>query len=148
MDSAVVTGLAGGLGTLAGALASIATTWISQRKQTLRANAELKLREREALYKEFITEASRMTADALAHSLDKPEQLVALYGILGCIRLMSNDEVLDKAEDFCRRIIEIYRQPNMTADEIHAAYEANQLDVLKEFSTACRKELLAISSAS
>ncbi len=78
MDATVVTAMAAALGSLVGASASIATTWITQRTQTTRANAEWQLREREALYKEFITEASRLAVDALGHSLERPDQLVAL----------------------------------------------------------------------
>jgi hypothetical protein len=146
MDSTVVTAMAAALGSLVGASASIATTWITQRTQRIAANTEWKLREREALYKEFTMEASRLAVDALVHSLERPEQLMALYGILSRIRLMSGDEVLGRAEDCCRRIVELYRRPNMTSDQIHAAYEANQLDPLKDFSAACRAELLAMSS--
>jgi hypothetical protein len=146
MDSTIVTALAAGLGSLAGAFASIAATWISQRSQTRLANAEWQLRERESLYKEFIMEASRLTLDALTHSLEPPDQLVTLYGILSRIRLVSNAEVLAEAEDCCRRIVELYRQPNLTSDQVRAAYEADQLDSLKVFGAACRTELLAISS--
>ncbi len=146
MNSTVVTAMAAALGSLVGATASIATTWITQRTQTIRANSEWKLRERESLYKEFITEASRLTVDALAHSLEQPDQLMALYGILSCIRLMSGEEVVRQGEACCRRIIELYGRPNLTTDQIRAAAEAHDLDdidPLKEFSTACRNELLA-----
>jgi hypothetical protein len=146
MDATVVTAMPAALGSLVGASASIATTWITQRTQTMRANTEWKLREREALYKEFVAEASRLAVDALGHSLERPDQLVALYGILSRIRLMSGGEVLGKAEECCRRIVELYRRPNTTSDQIHAAFEANELDPLKEFSSACRTELLAMSS--
>ncbi len=134
------------LGSLVGAAASIGTTWITQRTQRIRANTEWKLRERETLYGEFITEASRLAVDALVHSLEGPEKLVTLYGILGRIRLVSGEDVLGKAEDCCRRIVDIYASPNMTPEQICAALEANELDPLKDFSTACRTELRAISS--
>ena len=78
MDSTVVTATAAAVGSLVGASASIATTWITQRAHIIRANAEWKLRERESLYKEFITQASRLAVDALAHSLEQPDQLIAL----------------------------------------------------------------------
>ncbi len=146
MESTVVTAMAAALGSLVGATASIATTWITQRTQTIRANSEWKLRERESLYKEFITEASRLTIDALAHSLEEPNQLIALYGILSSIRLMSGEEVLHHGEACCHRIMELYGRPNLTTDQIRAAAESRDLDdidPLKEFSAACRKELLA-----
>jgi len=146
MDSTVVTALAAALGSLVGATASIGTTWISQRRQSIRVSAEWKLRDHESLYKEFIMEASRLFGDAMVKSLERPDQLVGLYGILSRIRLISGDEVLSKAVGCCHRIVELYRRPNMTADQIRAAFEANEFDPLKEFSAACRAELLAMSS--
>jgi hypothetical protein len=146
MDSSVVTALAAALGSLVGATASIGTTWISQRRQSIRASAEWKLRDHEALYREFIMEASRLFGDAMVKSLEQPDQLVGLYGILSRIRLISGNEVLSAAEGCCRRIVELYRRPNMTVDQIRAAFEANEFDPLKKFSAACRAELLAMSS--
>ena len=49
MEPAVVAALAAGLGSSAGAGASIAATWISQHRQTIRANTEWQLPERESL---------------------------------------------------------------------------------------------------
>jgi hypothetical protein len=147
MDSTFVTAAAAGLGSLVGAGASIATTWMAQRTQTIREYSEWKLRQRESLYGEFITEASRLTVDALAHSLERPDTLVTLYGILGRIRLLSGEKVLGEAEDCCRRIVDLYLKPNLTTEEIRAAFEAKKLDLLKDFSAACRAELLEISSA-
>ena len=146
MDSTVVTALAAALGSLVGATASIGTTWISQRRQSIRASAEWKLRDHESLYKEFIMEASRLFGDAMVKSLERPDQLVGLYAILSRIRLISGDEVLSKAVGCCHRIVELYRRPNMTAEQIRAAFAANEFDPLKEFSAACRMELLAMSS--
>src|ERR1700726_2572319 len=117
MDSTGVTALAAALGSLVGATVSIGTTWISQRKW--------KLRERELLYKEFIMEASRLFGYAMVNSLDRPDQFVALYGILSRIRLIAGEDVLTTAVDCCRRIVELYRRPNMTAEQIRAAIEAN-----------------------
>ena len=74
MNSTMVTAMAAALGSLLGTSASIATTWMTQRTQAIRAHSEWKLRERESLYKEFITEASRLTFDALAHSLERMDQ--------------------------------------------------------------------------
>ncbi len=146
VDSTFVTATAVVLGSLVGAAASIATTWIAQRTQSIRAHAEWKLRERESLYKQFITEASRLAIDALTHSLERPDQILTLYGTLSSIRLMSSEEVVRQGEVCCRRIIELYGQPNLTTDQLRAAVAADrfdELDPLKGFSNACRKELLA-----
>jgi hypothetical protein len=146
MDSALMTAIAAGLGSMAGASATIVTTFLTQRTQTVRANTEWQLRVRESLYSEFITEASRVSVDALVHSLDQPEQLVTLYGILSRIRLIAGADVLSKAENCCRRIVKLYKEPNLTSDQIRSAFESKELDPLKEFSAACRAELQAMSS--
>ncbi len=146
MDSAFVTATAAGFGSLFGAAASIATTWITQRSQDIRAHAEWRQREREALFKEFITEASRLAIDALTHSMECPDSIMKLYGILSCIRLVSGQEVVRQGEACCRRIVEQYGQPNLTTDQLRFAVvvdRVDDLDPLKEFSHACRQELLA-----
>ena len=146
MNSTVATAMAAALGSMLGAAASVVTTWITQRTQTIRAHSEWKLRERESLYKEFITEASRLAVDALAHSLERPDQIMALYGILSRIRLVSGEEVVRQGEACCRRIIGLYGRPNLTTDQIRAVAESHDLDdidPLKEFSSVCRNELLA-----
>lgn len=56
-----------------GSAATIVTTWITQRSQIIRAERETRLRDHAALYGDFITEASRLTVDALNHALEKPE---------------------------------------------------------------------------
>ena len=103
------------------------------------------LRERERLYGEFITEASRLAVDAVSHSLETLEQLVILYGILGRIRLISSEDVLTEAENCCRRIVDLYARPNITVEHVRAALDSDELDPLKPFSATCRAELSKIS---
>ena len=56
------------------------------RTQGLRAYAEWRQREREALYKEFVTGASSLAVDALMHSMKCPDPIIKLYGVLSRIR--------------------------------------------------------------
>ena len=140
-----ITAVAAALGSAVGAAATIVTSLLIQRRATTHEDALLKLRERENLYRDFVAQASRLAVEAASSSLERPEQLTALYGILSQIRLVSEDEVLTEAEKCCRQIVNLYRQPNLTAEQLRDAYEANQLDPLKEFSACCRKELLAMS---
>ena len=145
MDITLVTATAAALGSLVGGGASITTTWITQRTQSIQAQAEWKLREREAMYKQFITEASRLAVEALTHSLERPDQILTLYGVLSCIRLMSGQEVVRQGEACCRRIIEQFGKPNLTTEQLGAAVagrEVDELDPLRGFSKACRDELL------
>jgi hypothetical protein len=141
VDANFITALAGVLGSVTGASAAIATTWISQKSQTVRERAKWETRKRETLYGDFITEASQRLADAFDHSLDKPETLVKLYAILGRIRLVSSDAVLTAAEECCDRIVDLYAKPNRTMAEIFTTLHSGEFEFLKRFSDACRVEL-------
>ena len=145
MDSTIVTAIAAACGSLVGAAATIVATWITHRTQTTHAERERRFHHREALYGEFITEASRLTMDGLSHSLEKPETFVNLYGIVGRIRLVATEPVLSAAEACCRRIVDLYARPNMTVEQIRLAFERDRFDPIKDFSIACRKELLQIA---
>ena len=140
--------MAGVFGSLVGASASIGTTWLTKRTGLVRTTAERKLRERESLYNQFLTEASRVAVHALTHSFDGPDQIVALYGILSRIRLVAGSAVVREGEVCCVRILTMYGKPSMTADELRGvialANDLAELDPLKAFSNACREELRAI----
>jgi hypothetical protein len=146
VDANFITALAGVLGSVTGASAAIATTWISQKSQTVRERAKWETRKRETLYGDFITEASHLIADSLDHSLDKPETLVKLYANLGRIRLMSSDAVLTAAEECCDRIVDLYAKPNRTMAEIFTTLHSGEFEFLKRFSDACRVELRRYST--
>ena len=141
MDQNLITAMAGVLGSVSGASAAIATTWISQKSQTIRERAKSETRKREVLYGDFITEASQQLANAFDHSLDSPETLVKLGAILGRIRLVSSDAVLTAAEECFDRIINLYAKPNRTIAEVFTTLHSGEFEFLKRFSDACRVEL-------
>ena len=141
----MITAVAAAGGSLVGAAATVVTTWITQRTQRVHAEREMKLRDLETLYGEFITEASRLAVEALGHSLERPDTFVKLYGITGRIRLVATESVLDAAEACIRQIIDLYAKPNMTIEQIRLAFERDRLDPIRDFSVACQKELLAIA---
>ena len=145
METTLITAIAAACGSLVGAAATIVTTWITQRTQTVHTKREESLRHSETLYGEFITEASRLTVEAFSHSLEQPDTFVKLYGIIGRIRLVATDPVLAAAEAYIRQIIDLYAQPNMTVEQIRLAFERDRLDPIRDFSVACRKELLEIA---
>jgi hypothetical protein len=144
MNSTIITAIAAACGSLLGAAATIVTTWITQRTQMVHAEREAKLRDRQTLYSEFITEASRLTIEALSHSLERPDTFVTLYGTLSRIRLVAAAPVLDAAEGCCRQLVDLYAKPNMTVEQIRLAFERDRLDPIRDFSVACRKELVEI----
>jgi hypothetical protein len=140
MDSALITGTAAVLGSLAGGSASIATTWMTQRSQKIRERAQAELRRRETLYGEFIIEVSRLTADAFEHSLEHPTSLVNAYAIAGRIHLVASALVMKTTEECCRHIVDLYSRPNMTIEQIRAALQGSE-HPLRAFEAACRVEL-------
>jgi hypothetical protein len=141
VDANLITALAGVLGSVTGASAAIATTWIAQKSQTVRERAKWETRRRETLYGDFINEASRLIADAFDHTLDNPERLVKLYAILGRIRLVSSEAVLVAAEEVSDRIVKWYAEPNRKIDQLFTTLHSGELEVFKRFSDACRVEL-------
>ena len=107
----MITALAAASGSIVGAVVTGFIAWNTQRMQTVREITQQRLHERQTLYGEFITEASRLVVDAVSHSLETPEKLVILYGILGRIRLVSSGKVLAEAEKFLRQIVDLYGTP-------------------------------------
>jgi hypothetical protein len=145
MDSTFITAVAAACGSLVGAAANIVTTAITRRTQRIDAEREEMLRNRQALYGDFITEASRLAVEALSHSLEQPETFVRLYGISGRIRLVAPDSVLAAAEGCIRQIIDLYAKPNLTVEQIRLAVERDRFDPVQDFSVVCRKDLAEIA---
>ena len=141
MEANLITALAGVLGSVSGGSAAIATTWISQKSQTVRERSKWEMRKRETLYGDFITETSQRLANAFDYSLDSPETLVKFGAILGRIRLVSSDAVLTAAEECFDRIVELYAKPNRTMAELVTTLHSGEFEVLEHFSDACRIEL-------
>jgi hypothetical protein len=146
VEANLITALAAVLGSLSGASAAIATTWIAQKSQTVREREKSETRKREILYGDFITEVSQQLANAFDHSLDSPEKLVKLGAILGRIRLVSSDAVLTAAEECFERIVDLYAKPNRTIDQLATTLHSGEFEVLKDFSAACRVELRRYSA--
>ncbi len=140
MESSFITGMAALLGSLTGASASIVTAWMTQRNQLVRERAKSELRRREALYGEFISEVSRLTADAFEHSLERPDILVNVYAIAGRIQLIASAPVMKTADECCRYIVDLYSRPNMTIEQIRNTLQLSE-HPLRVFETACRAEL-------
>jgi len=146
MDTAVITALAGVLGSLVGGSTTAATTWITQRTASKRELLQTELRHREMLYGEFISECSKRLIDAMTHALDKPETLFTAYALLNRIRLSASPGVLAEAEHLLRRITEQYFSDNLTVEELRAIARSEEADPLKPFGEACRAEFASISA--
>ena len=144
MDTAIVSALAGIFGSLSGGSASVATTWLAHNRRSKREARLADLAKREALYGEFINECSTRIMDSLNRNLDKPETLLSIYALLNRIRLSASEAVLTQALELVKFIMEQYFSPNVSIEEFHQRVHNGQIDPLKAFSDACRRELISL----
>jgi hypothetical protein len=141
VDANLITGLAGVLGSVSGASAAIATTWIAQKSQTVRERAKSETRKREILYGEFITEAARLLADAFDHSLDRPETLVNLTQILAGSAFFHRMPCTMPLKNAVTAFSTFTPDRTRTADQLIATIRSGDLGFFRKFSDACRLEL-------
>jgi hypothetical protein len=112
MNNAYIFAIAALAGSGIGAIASFATTWLTQDSQERARRVAHAMTRRGNLYGEFIAEASKLFTDALTHELDDPSKFVRLYALVGRLRLFAPGNVIAKAEQVMRHIVETYRLPN------------------------------------
>ncbi len=144
MDASIITALAALTGSLVGGLTTFATTWFTHRYQATRERAAKEIAKREALYGDFINEATRVGIDAIQRDIDSLSELTQLLALTNRIRLTSSDEVLAAAEAVLMQIGELYIGGNKTPQEVfeEARKQGNPTpDPLRAFSQACRREL-------
>src|SRR5215470_7905526 len=97
MDTAILSAASALAGSLIGGISTLTASWLTQRGQ-LRAQALIhESAKREALYAEFITEASKRRADAWSHHAENPDVVAGLYSAVERMRLSSSDEVVQLA---------------------------------------------------
>jgi hypothetical protein len=144
VDTVLLTGMSGVLGSLVGGSATVATAWITQKTANRRDVIQTEVRKRETLYGEFIGECAKLLFDAFGHTLDKPETLLAVYALINRIRLSASAAVLVEAEHLLRRITEQYFSKNLSVDEMRELAHAEGTDPLRAFGEACRAELKAM----
>jgi vacuolar-type H+-ATPase subunit B/Vma2 len=140
MNPAVISALAAVGGSSVGAMAPVLTAYIVQRGQIQRDVLNRHIAQRETLYSDFITQASRLYADSIGHSLGKLDDVVALYALVDRIRLLASPMVFRAADEMVRRIVRQYGEPNQTPEQIRENALTSKVNPLGEFSSACRKE--------
>jgi hypothetical protein len=141
MDGPSISALAALAGSVIGGLTALGTSWLTQQVQ---ARAQEKAEDRttrEALYRDFIVEASRLFGDALVN--DKPElsRLIGLYAMVSRMRVRSSPRIVENAEKVARIIADTYFAPNKSLHELHDMLDSERMDPLRGFSEACREEL-------
>jgi hypothetical protein len=147
MDASVISALAALLGAGIGGLTSVLASWLNQHTQA-RAQwlAQDKIR-RQELYKDFIEEASRSHVDSLQN--DKPDlpALIGLYAKVSRMRIISSPNVVDSTDQIVRAIVDTYLAPNKTFPELRDMLSNGSIDLLRNFSEACRAEFESLQAA-
>jgi hypothetical protein len=141
VDSAYISAFVGLLGVAIGGLTSFATSWFIQRAQLSDKRREAERGRREALFNDFIVEASRLYGDALSHEKDDVADMVRLYAIAAHLRLIASDKVVAAADHAMHVIAETYLAPNRSLHQMRELVSRGELDFLVDFSAACRAEL-------
>jgi hypothetical protein len=131
-------------GSMIGGLTTLAVSWMAQRTQVQAALRAKDRATRQKLYKQFIEEASKLYGDALVNSAVEMPMLIAIYALIGRMRVISSARIVDKAEIALRAIVDMYFSPNKTVAELHEEINRDKLDLLRDFSTAVREELTAL----
>jgi hypothetical protein len=146
IDSAL-TAAVGLIGSLVGGASTCVASWLTHRGQ-LRAQMIAKRSSvREALYAEFIVEASKRVADAWSRQAESPAEIAALYSAIERMRLTSSAEVIVAADNVIRQIVEAYAAPDQSFDDLrHSLLGGEFRDPIRHFSEACRKELNAFGT--
>ena len=139
MNMMYIPALAGFGGSAFGAVSTIMTNWAAQRRKDRARRHSRSIAKREELYKSFIEETSRLYADAIVSDKSEISKLVDMYALIGRMKILSSDEVIDAAEKAALLIIETYVAPTRTFVDIPQFIK--EMDPLREFSEACRREL-------
>jgi hypothetical protein len=140
MDTSAITALAALFGAAIGGLTSVCTSLVTQRIQVRAQWLARELDRRQELYKEFIEEASRCYVHALQHGEPDVAGLVSLYAKFGRMRLVSSPSVLTSAGAIERKIINTYLTPDKSFLELREMINSGSVDLLRDFSNACRAE--------
>lgn len=82
-----------------------------------------------------------MFAHALAHTLEEVSGLIRLYPLISKIGLVAPAPVLASADDIVVQILDTYRRAEKDAPALLREQASSNLDWLRAFSDACRRDL-------
>jgi len=146
MDASVITALAALTGAAIGGLTSVLASFFAQRTQARTQWVAQEKAHRQQLYMEFIEAASKCHVDALLHDKADMPALVALYVRIGRMRVVSSPKVVASAEAIGRKIIDTYLEPDRSFLELRDMVNSGAIDLLRDFSDACRAEFMSLRS--
>jgi hypothetical protein len=140
MDPGYVSAISALAGSAIGGLTSLMASWLTHHVQFSSQERETNRNRRVDLYKSFIEEASKWYADAYEHDQARVSDLVTLYALIGRMRVLSSQEVIESADRVVRTIIQTYLAPNKTFRELAELLDNHAKNPLRDFGDACRRE--------
>ena len=138
MDTSIIAAFSAILGTTVGGLITFLTTFLNQRFAMRRDILAKDVANREQLYSEFLKEVGNLYFDSVNRTLNDTSQqasLIAMYSLVGRIRMISSEAVLTAAEKVAEDIVESYKRPPITFQEFQQSWEAS--NPWHEFAKAC-----------
>jgi hypothetical protein len=148
MNSGVISALAAIMGAIVGGLASLASTWISERSRRRRDILQREITKREAAYSEFIDRASKIYVASATRHIDADdaeiEGTISLYAVVSRIRLFASDQVITEAEKVIDQIFMQFGATNISVEQLRKIAVETRDDPLRTFSIVCRHELQEI----
>ena len=140
MDASIISALAALTGTAVGGMTSLIANLLTQRLQLSAQTLSHEKNRRQDLYREFIEEASKCYIDALQHGEADIPSMVGLYAKLNRMRVLSSEPVVASADHIAKKILDIYLEPDKSFVELHDMANSGAIDLLRDFSAACRVE--------
>nr|WP_184873297.1 hypothetical protein [Mesorhizobium sangaii] len=140
MDAATLSAVSALSGSAIGAMASFATTWLTQNHQDRNQRLDKEGSRRERLFAEFIDQASKAYADGVVQErLDDPAKLVPMYATINKLRLFAKPVTIEAAEAVLSSIVKAYEAPSSALETLKSEIAGH--DILRSFAESCRLEL-------
>jgi hypothetical protein len=119
---------------------TVFASWLSQRVQARTQWIAHNQALRGDLYREFIEQSSKLYIHALQNSNADVVALMGLYADLNRMRIVSSAAVVGSANRMLKKIVDSYLEPNKTFPELRQMSDSGLIDLLRDFSEACREE--------
>jgi hypothetical protein len=145
MDGSAISAFAALMGAAVGGLTSVTTGWMTQRTMARARWHQQDKAHRQQLYKEFIEEASKCYLDALQHNQADMAALVELHAEIGRMRVLSSRDIVASAERIERKMHDTYLELDKSLRELRETLTSRSIDLLTDFSEACRAELNSLA---
>jgi hypothetical protein len=144
IEPAILSAVSALTGAFMGGGASLVAALYTQRSQGRLQRATREVTKREAVYADFIMNASKAVLNAhLSDEIRLNGEQEALIGIADRMRLFAPANVIEEADRVIKQLIEIFLQPSIDLRKLATAElaESRHPDLLLPFSVACRADL-------